>query len=92
VVGNSAGVSLTSLLVPLDATMPRAVPIDVDLQAVPDTHFVMFLAIAGSNVDGLTASPVLVPPPAATPPTVVDLVQRWPYAALRVVRIAPRPH
>lgn len=81
-----AGSPRIPLPAPLDARMPRAVPIDVDLSVVPDGNFVMFLAIAGSNVDPCSTAPVGLP---ATP-TPADLVRRWPYAALRVARVSTR--
>jgi hypothetical protein len=83
----AAGASLHLLPVTLDARLPRAVSIDVDLSGVPANHFVLFLAIAGSSVDPCTAPPVGLPAGA----TVSDLARRWPYAALRLVRVAPRP-
>lgn len=98
----TAGRALHDLDVRLDARMPRAVPIDVDLSApsvpggpgIPDGHRVLFLAIVGSTVDhcGLGpggAAPVLPPSPAT--PTITDLVRGWPYAAMRLVRASRRP-
>jgi hypothetical protein len=91
------GVPVNTLSVPLDARMPRAVSLPVDLRtvAVPANDRVLFLAIAGSGTAGVanpltdpcTAAPVGLPAAA----TVVDLVRRWPYAALRLVRVSPRP-
>ncbi len=80
------GAALNALPVDLDARLPRAVPIDVDLSAVPVNDRVLFLAIGGSNVDPCTAPPVGLP----ANPTVVDLVRCWPYAALRMVRVTHR--
>ena len=74
------------LSVPLDARLPRAVPIDVDLATVPRFHRVLLLAVGGSTTDPCSAAPVGMP----AGPTVVDLVQRWPYAALRMVTVSPR--
>ena len=85
VVTPSPGISLSNLPVSLDARMPRAIPIGLDLSAVPANNFVLLLAIAGSNVDALTQ------PPVNAPATVVDLVKNWPYAALRLVQVLPRP-
>jgi len=76
--------ALNALSVALDARLPRAVPIDVDLSAVPVNNRVLFLAIGGSSVDPCTAPPVGLP----ANPTVVDLVKCWPYAALRMVRLS----
>ncbi|WP_328994356.1 hypothetical protein OG394_07940 [Kribbella sp. NBC_01245] len=75
------------LSVPVDARMPRAVPIDVDLSTIPTGHFVLFLAIAGSTADLCTAPPVGLP---ATPKP-PDLTKSWPHAALRLIRVTPRP-
>jgi len=80
------GAALNALSVALDARLPRAVPIDVDLSAVPVNNRVLFLAIGGSSVDPCTAPPVGLP----ANPTVVDLVKCWPYAALRMVRVTRR--
>jgi hypothetical protein len=85
--GGGAGAALNQLGVALDARLPRAVPIDVDLSppGVPLTdHVVLFLAIAGSTSDAA------VVPPAGNPATVRDLVLNWPYAACRAVRVTPR--
>jgi len=80
-----AGGVLHRLPAALDARMPRAVSIDVDLSAVPDNHHVLFVAVAGSSVDPC-------PPPVGLPatPTITDLVTRWPYAAVRVVKLSKR--
>jgi hypothetical protein len=74
------------LPVPLDARIPRAIPIDVDLSGVPVGHRVLFVAFVGS----IGVDPFTVAPSGATP-TVADLVQRWPYACMRLVRVANRP-
>ncbi len=81
------GAALNALPVELDARLPRAVPIDVDLTGVPVNHRVLFLAIGGSSVDPCTAPAA---PSLPANPTVVDLVQSWPYAALRMVRVTHR--
>jgi len=75
-----------ALTVPLDARLPRAVPIDVDLSAVPRFHRVLLLGVGGSAADPCGTAPVGLP----ANPTVTDLVQRWPYAALRMVTVSPR--
>ena len=82
-----AGSPLHRLPVPLDARMPRAVSIDVDLSAVTAGHRVLLVAVAGSSVDRCGTAPVGLP---ATP-TIADLVGRWPYAAARLVRVIARP-
>jgi hypothetical protein len=86
--GNVAGASIHRLPVALDARMPRAVSIDVDLTGIPDNHFVLFLAIAGSTVDPCTAPAQALP---AAAPTVRQVIRRWPYAALRLVQVTRRP-
>ncbi len=70
----------------LDARLPRAVPIDVDLSAVPRFHRVLLLAVGGTTADPCGAAPVGLP----ASPTVSDLVQRWPHAAMRMVTVSPR--
>jgi len=86
--GGGAGAPLNRLAVELDARLPRAVPIDVDLSppGVPATdQVVLFLAIAGSTSDAA------VVPAANNPVTVRDLLLNWPYAACRAVRVVTRP-
>jgi hypothetical protein len=83
-----AGATVHALRVPVDARMPRAVPIDVDLSGVtttPNGHRVLLLAVVGSTRDPLTT------PPTGAPATVVDLVKAWPNAAMRLVRVSRRP-
>jgi hypothetical protein len=75
------------LPVGVDARMPRAVPIDVDLSDITTGHSVLFLAIVGSTVDPCSEAPVGLP---ATPRP-ADLARGWPYAALRLVRVSARP-
>jgi hypothetical protein len=82
----STGSPKIPLPVTLDARMPRAVPIDVNLSDVKAGSFVMFLAIAGSSVDPCTEAPVGLP----GTPTPADLVRGWPYAALRLVQVSVR--
>ena len=83
--------------VALDARMPRAASLNVDLRTavVPANHRVLFLAIAGSGTAGVINAlhdPCSVAPVGlAGNATVADLVRRWPYAALRLVRVSPRP-
>jgi hypothetical protein len=74
------------LTVALDARLPRAVPIDVNLSEVDDHHRVLLVGIAASAGDRCAADPVGLPAGA----TVSDLAQRWPYAALRLVSVTPR--
>jgi len=85
--GNVAGRTVHRLPVTLDARMPRAVSIDVDLAGVQRNHFVLFLAIVGSSADAFTQAPLNLP----ASPTVRQVARRWPYAALRLVQVAPRP-
>ena len=47
----------------------------------------LFLAVVGSSPDPCASLPVGLVPNA----TVADLVQRWPYAALHLVQVSPRP-
>ena len=90
----TGGGGLTWRTVPtaVDARMPRAVSIDVDLTAVPNKQQVLFLAFVGS----IGAGEVFVPPTmssgAVVPPTTVaELVRFCPYAAARIVHIENRP-
>lgn len=84
----NVGASVHRLPVALDARMPRAVSVDVDLTGVTEHHFVLFLAIAGSTaVDPCTAVPQALP----ASPTVRQVARRWPHAALRLVQVARRP-
>ncbi len=80
---NFLGVVGEMLPCELDARLPRAVPIDVNLSTVGETH-VLFLAIAGSALDDAVVAPL------AGTVTVADLVQNWPYAALRAVTLIDR--
>ena len=82
-----AGAARHSLPVTLDARLPRAVSIDVDLTAVPAGNRVLFLAIAGSAADRCSAAAVGLP----ANPTAADLTRCWPHAALRMVQVNPRP-
>lgn len=79
------GGAVHPLPVGLDARMPRSVPIDVDLSAVPNDHRVLFVALVGSSVDPPTSAV------AGAPTTATDLVRAWPYAALRLIRVVARP-
>lgn len=90
VAGPAAGTAVASLGVPLDARIPRAMSFDVDLSGVDANHFVVFIAVAWSDGDLLTQAPVGLPVAPAVP-TLLDLVRGWPYAALRLVQVTPRP-
>jgi hypothetical protein len=85
--GPLLGGALNPLPAPLDARLPRAVPVNVDLRGLPVNHHVLFLAIAGSAADLCSAAPVGLP----ANPTVSDLARCWPHAALRLVRVTNRP-
>jgi hypothetical protein len=78
------GSAMRTLTTALDARLPRAVSIDIDLSAVPNGHRVLLLALVGSGAD----DPVT--PPVGAPANVADLVRAWPNAALRVVRVVTR--
>ena len=81
----AAGAAVHRLSTPLDARIPRAVSIDVDFSAVPAYHRVLMLAVVGSSIDTLGTLPL------NAPATMTDLVRNWPYAAMRVARVIPRP-
>lgn len=76
---------LHRLPVQLDARLPRAIPIDLDLSAVPHGHHVLLLACVGSTADPFTAAPS---GPTATVP---ELVRAWPHTCLRLLRVLNRP-
>ena len=80
-----AGAALRPLNTLLDARLPRAVSIDVDLSSptVPAGSHVLLLALVGSGADDL------IPPPAAAA-NLVDLVRAWPQAAMRIVQVRAR--
>jgi len=83
------------LSAPLDARSPRAVSFDVDLTApaLPAVAPVaaVFLALCGSFDDDVDPPNNPILPIAPLPLTVEQLVRQWPYAACRVVALAPRP-
>ena len=81
---DGAGSALHALPVRLDARVPRAVSIDVNLANITAGHFVLFMAVAGSTVDPCTA------PTVAPINTIAGLVRGWPHAAARLVRVFPR--
>ena len=79
-----AGAAMRPLGTTLDARLPRAVSLDLDLSGVTAGHRVMLLALVGSFADDPVA------PPAGAPANVADLVRAWPHAALRIVRVTNR--
>jgi hypothetical protein len=81
---SGAGAPIHQLSVPLDARMPRAISVDVDLSAVPAGHFVMFVAVVGSSVNPSDAPAV---PPINTVPL---LVRAWANSAARLIRVFTR--
>jgi hypothetical protein len=98
VVLNGAGDPRHTLPVALDARMPRAVPIELNLTGESGNR-VLLLAVVGSDVDPCTDLGVGLPAPAPPPPpppparptvTPVDLARRWPYAAVRQLSVSPR--
>ena len=83
-----AGSAVHKLPAKLDAFMPRAVSIDVDLSGVDPGKHVLFLAVCGSTPE----SPPPAPAGLTGTSTIGDLVQVWPRAALRLVQVVgPRP-
>jgi hypothetical protein len=77
--------SLHRLDVELDARLPRAISIDVDLSAVTPGHRVLFVAIVGSSLDPLATAVV------GAPASMGAFTRAWPNAALRLVRVVVRP-
>jgi hypothetical protein len=70
--------SLHQLPVALDAFMPRAISIDVDLTG--KTGYVLLFAVCGDSAEDPSPWP-------STAPTVSDLVKAWPRAAMRLVKV-----
>lgn len=83
----TAGQPRHGLVVALDARMPRAVPIDLDLSPITAGHHVLLVAVVGSDIDPCGFAPVGLP----AAPTALDLARRWPYATARLVHVAARP-
>jgi hypothetical protein len=69
----------------LDARLPKAVSVDIDLSAVTEWHRVLVVAIVGSTTDALTTGPSGV----ITNPS--SLVRNWPHAAARLLQVRARP-
>jgi hypothetical protein len=76
---------LHRLPVAVDARLPRAIPIDVDLSGVSNGHHVLLLAIVGSTVDPFSVAPV------GATANMTAFVRAWPYGALRLIRVGNRP-
>jgi hypothetical protein len=86
------GITWRTVPTAVDARMPRAVSIDVDLTTVPNKQQVLFLAFVGSIGAGEVFVPPTTAPGAVVPPTTVaELVRFCPYAAARIVHIENRP-
>jgi hypothetical protein len=78
------GSAMRPLSATLDARLPRAVSIDVDLSTVPSGNRVLLFAMVGSADDDAVTAPV------GAPANVADLVRAWPNAAMRIVRVVNR--
>lgn len=77
------GSAVHRLAAPLDAYLPRAVSIDLDLSAeVAGTHVLLF-AVCGSSAETPPVPDGMVDGVS----TVVDLVRAWPRAAMRLVQV-----
>jgi hypothetical protein len=86
------GVTWRTVPTAVDARMPRAVSIDVDLTTAPNKQQVLFLAFVGSIGAGEVFVPPSMAPGAVVPPTTVaELVRFCPYAAARIVHLEERP-
>jgi hypothetical protein len=86
------GVTWRTVPTAVDARMPRAVSIDVDLTTAPNKQQVLFLAFVGSIGAGEVFVPPTMAPGAVVPPTTVaELVRFCPYAAARIVHLEERP-
>jgi len=69
----------------LDARLPKAVSVDIDLSAVTEWHRVLVVAIVGSTTDALTTAP------SGAITNTASLVRNWPHAAARLVQVRARP-
>ena len=79
------------VLAAVDARMPRAASIDVDLSAggLLVTNAI-FVAYVGSSADDLPLALPTTSTTASVPPvTISDMVNAWPYTAARVVHFGP---
>jgi len=86
------GLSWATVPTAVDARMPRAVSIDVDLTPVTAGRQVLFLALVGSLGAGEVFVPPTIAPGVVSPPTTVsELVRFCPYAAARIIHIVDRP-
>jgi hypothetical protein len=79
------------VLAPVDARMPRAASIDVDLSVGgPFSTSAIFVAYVGSSADDLPLALPTTSTTASVPPvTISDMVTAWPYTAARVVQFGP---
>jgi hypothetical protein len=89
-VSSGAGTFVHQLPIEVDARLPRAVSINLDLSNPALGRRVALLAITASTADLCTVAPYGIPAP-PTPLAPADLVGAWPYAALRVVKLVNRP-
>jgi hypothetical protein len=80
--GGTVGAGVHVLSETIEARLPKAVSIDVDLSAAQDGEHVIFVAFVGSLDDDLFV------PTAA--PTLLDLVLNWPGVTSRVVKVTNR--
>lgn len=72
----------------IDAFMPRAVSMNVDLTTIGAGNHVLFLAVCGGSAEPAPPAPAGL----AAAATIGDLVQAWPRSALRLVQVVgPRP-
>jgi hypothetical protein len=69
----------------LDARLPRAISIDVDFRGTAAGQRVLIVAMVASSVDRF------VRPVTGAIAHMGDLVRRWPYAAMRLIRVGARP-
>jgi hypothetical protein len=90
VAAQPGGRVMWTLTKPLDARLPRSIPIDVDLTGVPEGQRVMLLAMVGSTADDPVTAPVNIPPGNNPPANVGEFVRAWPNAAIRIVRVTRR--
>lgn len=79
------------ILATVDARMPRAASIDVDLSVAGAlVTNAIFVAYVGSSAGDLPLALPTTSTTASVPPvTISDMVNAWPYTAARVVHFGP---
>ncbi|HEX6062986.1 MAG TPA: hypothetical protein VFZ04_02145, partial [Longimicrobiales bacterium] len=79
--------SFHRLPVAVDARLPRAVSIDVNLGGVTAGHHVLILTLVASDTNGDRFDENVV----GAPSNMNEFVRAWPHCAMRLVRVFNRP-